>query len=76
MPEPPFIMYKFKKQNLENNINKLEVLNPLNTLKRGYSIVRKEDKIITTKKDINKDDIIDINIQDGIIKTKVIEIGD
>ena len=40
------------------------------------NIVRKEDKIITNKKDINKNDIIDINMQDGIIKTKVIEIGE
>lgn len=72
----PEMLYKFKKQNLENNINKLEVLNPLNTLKRGYSIVRKDDKIITNKTDINKDDIIDINMQDGFVKTKVIEIGE
>lgn len=72
----PEMLYKFKKQNLENNINKLEVLNPLNTLKRGYSIVRKDNKIITSKNDITKNDIIDINIQDGIVKTKVIEIGE
>lgn len=37
----PEIIYKFKKQNLDNLISKLEVLNPMNTLKRGYAIVKK-----------------------------------
>ena len=42
----PNILYKYKEQNLINIISKLEVLNPLNTLKRGYAIVKKEDKVI------------------------------
>ena len=38
-------------------INKLDVLNPMNTLKRGYSIVKKDDKVISDIDKINIDDI-------------------
>ena len=70
----PDIMYKFKMQNLEHIINKLEVLNPMNTLKRGYSIVKKDDKVISDIDDILVDDMINVNIKNGIINAKVIEV--
>ena len=70
----PEILYKYKKQNLEHVINKLDVLNPMNTLKRGYAIVKKDNNVISDSKNIKKDDIIDINVRDGIIKTQVLEV--
>ena len=70
----PDIMYKFKMQNLEHIINKLEVLNPMNTLKRGYSIVKKDDKVISDINDILVDDMINVNIKNGVINAKVIEV--
>ena len=36
-------------------IEKLEILNPLNALKRGYTITKKDSKCISSIKDINKD---------------------
>ena len=72
----PEIIYKFKKQNLDNIIGKLEVLNPMNTLKRGYAIIKKEDSVISSIKKLNKDDEIKINVSDGIIDAKVIKIGE
>ena len=48
------------------------MLNPLSTLKRGYSIAKSEGKIISSAKDVKKDDEIDIEFDDGIINTKVI----
>jgi len=71
----PEILYKFKNQKLEHIINKLDVLNPMNTLKRGYAIVKKDNKVISDRKNIKKDDIIDINIKDGIINAKVVEVS-
>ena len=71
----PDIMYKFKMQNLGHIINKLDVLNPMNTLKRGYSIVKKDDKVISDIKKIKVDDIINIDIKDGIINAKVLEVN-
>ena len=71
----PDIMYKYKMQNLEHIINKLDVLNPMNTLKRGYSIVKKDDKVISDVDKINIDDMININIKNGIINAKVVEVN-
>ena len=71
----PDIMYKFKMQNLEHIINKLDVLNPMNTLKRGYSIVKKDDKVISDIKNVSVDDIINVNIKNGIINAKVVEVN-
>lgn len=71
----PDIIYKYKSQNLEHIINKLEVLNPMNTLKRGYGIVKKDNKVVSNIKDVKKEDIIDINIKNGIINAKVIEVN-
>ena len=72
----PEIIYKFKKQNLDNIIGKLDVLNPMNTLRRGYAIIKKEDNVISSIKKLNKDDEIKINVSDGIIDAKVIKIGE
>ena len=52
-------------------LNKLEILNPLLTIKRGYSITKKEDKVITSVKDLKKDDILQIQLQDGSVLADV-----
>ena len=70
----PDMLYKFKKQNLDHIINKLDVLNPLNTIKRGYAIVKKDNKVISDSNNIKKDDIIDIDVKNGTINAKVVEV--
>ena len=70
----PDILYKFKEQNLSHLVNKLEVLNPINTIKRGYAIIKKEDKVISSVTKIKKDDIIGIEIKEGKINAKVVEV--
>lgn len=52
-----------------NSLNKLEILNPLLTIKRGYSISRSNNKVVTSIKDVNSKDKIEIELQDGIIHT-------
>ena len=54
-----------------NSINKLEVLNPLLTIKRGYSITKSNNKIITSTKDVKSKDKIEIDVTDGTIKAIV-----
>ena len=68
------MLYKFKEQNLDNIINKLEVLNPMNTLKRGYAIVKKDDSVVKDIKDVNKEDVINVKIDTGTIISKVMEV--
>ena len=69
----PEVLYKFKSQNLEHIISKLEVLNPMNTLLRGYAIVKKDNKVIDIDK-IKNDDIINIDIKNGKIDAKVVKV--
>lgn len=70
----PSNLYKYQKQHIDNIINKLEVLNPMNTLKRGYAIVKKEDKLIKKSNSLKKDDIINIKFNEGIVISKVMEV--
>jgi exodeoxyribonuclease VII large subunit len=50
---------------------KLEALNPVSVLQRGYSVTEKDGKIITSVKEVNKDDILKLTFKDGSITTKV-----
>lgn len=63
-------------QNTSNKIEllatKLESLNPVSILKRGYSVVRNNDKTVTSVKDVKNGDTLAINVTDGKIISKVI----
>jgi len=63
-------------QNTANKIEllatKLESLNPVSTLKRGYSVVTNNDKTVTSVKDVKNGDTLAINVTDGKIISKVI----
>jgi len=65
---------KDKKVKLDNRIQKLNSLNPLNVLNRGFSYVEDNQKnVLKSVKDMNVGDIIKINLKDGQIKAKVIK---
>ena len=53
-------------------ISKLDTLSPLKTLSRGYSIVEKNESIIKSVEDLQKDDIVNIRLQDGEKQAKVL----
>lgn len=53
-------------------VGKVEILNPMTTLKRGYIISRKGEKVISSAEDLNKDDIVELEFKDGKVNTKVI----
>ncbi len=55
-----------------NILNKLEPLNPILTIKRGYTITKKDDKSLSSIKDINENDLIKTTLNDGVITSKVI----
>ena len=60
------------KNNFLNIIGKLEVLNPLLTIKRGYSIVRKNNKVVSSSKDLKKKDKLELELTDGKVKVEVL----
>ena len=57
-----------------NLLSKLEVLNPITTLKRGYTITKIDDKPIKSIKGIKKDTIINSELYDGVLVSCVIDI--
>ena len=63
---------KAKRETFLRNVDKLKILNPLLTLKRGYSIAKINDKVISSAKDVKSGDELDIEFDDGTINTKVI----
>ena len=68
----PKMIIKSKEEQYSKNIAKLEILNPLLTLKRGYTVTRVNDKVISSSKDVKSGDELDIEFKDGKINTKVI----
>ncbi|MDT0706779.1 exodeoxyribonuclease VII large subunit [Mammaliicoccus sciuri] len=63
-----------KKQVLTSKLAQLDALSPTQIMLRGYSIIEKNDKIITSKNDLKIDDDITINLKDGKINANVKEI--
>lgn len=62
----------------ENQLNQLlynlDLLSPLKILSRGYSLTKKDDKIVKSVKTINKDDEVLVKVADGELTAKVTEI--
>jgi exodeoxyribonuclease VII large subunit len=73
MLNPNFI-YEKKKDILNKYIEKVELLNPMNSLKRGYSILKKNNKSVNSIKKLSKDDNVDITLIDGIVNANIISI--
>ena len=64
--------YNNDKNNFLKVLSKLEVLNPLLTIKRGYSVVRKNNKVISSTKDLKKNDQVEIELTDGKVNMEVL----
>ena len=61
-----------KKNNYLQVLGKLEVLNPLLTIKRGYTITRSNNNVIQSSKDIKQGDILEVEFFDGKVESKVL----
>ena len=63
-----------KKNIYLNLLSKVEVLNPITTIKRGYTITKIKDKVITSIKNIKKDDQIITSVSDGEVESVVVNV--
>ena len=70
----PENLYKNHIIKINTLIEKLELVNPLGILKRGYSLTSQEDKIIKSLKDINTEKDLKIKLHGGEIITKIKQI--
>lgn len=61
-----------EKIKLENIETKLNLLNPENILKKGYSLTLVDGKIVKSINSVKKGNIIDTKFSDGIIKSEVL----
>lgn len=59
---------------INNIIEKLEVLYPLNALKRGYAVIKKDNKIISDITKLKTDEVITTELNNGCIESKIINI--
>ena len=71
MKNPDEILRK-KKEPYLRNVDKLTVLNPLLTLKRGYTLTKVEGKVVSSAKDVKSGDKLDVEFDDGTVNTRVI----
>lgn len=67
-----FTIYRNKNHFLENYASKIDLLSPLKIFKRGYAKVSINDAIVTSVKNICKDDILMITFNDGSVESKVV----
>ena len=65
---------KTEEKRLLNLINKLDILNPLQALKRGYAIIKKDNRAISLVTKVKQKDNIKIELKDGVIDASVITI--
>lgn len=52
-------------------VSRLDDLNPLSVLSRGYSIVKRDDSVIRSSSQLNKGDSVDILFTDGSVKAVI-----
>lgn len=60
-----------QKNNLARKLENLNNLSPTNTMLRGYTIVNKDDKVITSTKDLAENDNIVLTMKDGVVDAQV-----
>ena len=68
----PQEIIKNQKENYLLQLSKLEILNPLNTLKRGYTLAKSDGKVISSAKQLKSGDNLEVEFEDGNVNTKVI----
>jgi len=66
----------FNRSNIRYNIGieKLIALNPLNILKRGYSVTFYDSKVLTSVIDVNINDEVITYLKDGSFRSKIVDI--
>lgn len=70
----PYNLLEKKKNQFDLMVNTLKLLNPLNILEKGYSVVKVNKKVIKSSQDLKINDKINIKLYEGEVFAKVEEI--
>lgn len=69
----PKVLYEKQRNNWLKLTEKLELINPLNILKKGYSLTYIDNHVVTSIKEVNIKDTLKINLTDGSLTVEVKE---
>ena len=67
----PYKLLDNKTNKYLNLVGKLETLSPLLTLQRGYTMTKKDGKVVSSSKKIKKGDLLEISFSDGEVNAVV-----
>lgn len=70
----PYTLFEKKKNKYDMLVNTLKLVNPLNILEKGYSLVKIDDKLIKSSKDVKVNDEVNIKLYEGEIRATVKEV--
>jgi exodeoxyribonuclease VII large subunit len=70
----PVLTVERKRAGLESTAAKLAALSPLQTLRRGYAIVRTDSRLVTSSSDVERGGRVDVTLADGAFGARVEEI--
>ena len=62
---------QFAGQKFKGLENRLLALSPLAVLRRGYAVITKNEKVVTSTSQIQVDDALHVRIQDGEFNARV-----
>ena len=64
---------KIQQQNYKTQqlIVQLDAFSPLKVMQRGYTLIKKDQKLMKSKNDVQTDDIVDIQFYDGVRKAQI-----
>ncbi|AZB43528.1 exodeoxyribonuclease VII large subunit [Bacillus sp. FJAT-42376] len=62
-----------KQKEFQHSLEKLNALNPLRIMERGYSLVYKEDRLIKSVNGTSEGDKVTVRLQDGTLLCEVME---
>ncbi len=64
-------VYERADRKFEGCVKQLEALHPANVLHRGYAIVRKSGKAVSSKKQLKQNDMTEIQFHDGAVDARI-----
>ena len=65
---------KFENNELDNTLKIIDLMSVDAILKRGFSITRKNGKVLTNMNEVNEGDLLETHLAEGIITTQVINL--
>jgi exodeoxyribonuclease VII large subunit len=71
----PALMVERKRAGLESSAAKLDALSPVQTLRRGYAIVRTDSRLVTASSEVEPGSRVDVTLADGAFGARVEEVA-